>query len=79
MVGKVANVISRRLNIQCGVTQLEAILVIAFDRSIGALNQTAAQLLGPMEAAYYSSLCYLSLAHRLNAIADRFNLDTVAK
>jgi hypothetical protein len=56
MVGKVANVISRRLNIQCGVTQLEAILVIAFDRAIGALNQTAAQLLGPMEAAYYSSL-----------------------
>jgi len=51
-----ANVFSHRLNIQREETQLEAMLVIAFDSGIGALNQTAAELLGPIEAAYYSNL-----------------------
>lgn len=51
-----ADVVSRRLNINRGDACLNAILVITLGSNIGPLNEVAAELLGPIETEYFSSL-----------------------
>jgi 4'-phosphopantetheinyl transferase len=48
--------VSHRLNICRGEAHLEAMLVVAFESNIGSWDKMAAEVLGPVEAAYFSSL-----------------------
>jgi 4'-phosphopantetheinyl transferase len=50
------DVIPCRLSIRRGDAELLAMLVIAVEKAKAPLDQVAAELLGPTEAAYYSSL-----------------------
>jgi 4'-phosphopantetheinyl transferase len=48
--------ISRRLDIHRGEASLTAMLVITFESNLGLVDEVAAELLGPTEAAYFSTL-----------------------
>jgi phosphopantetheinyl transferase len=54
--GKLPRTVSHPLTILRGETRLAATLVMAFEDGIGSLNELAAEFLGPIETAYFSTL-----------------------
>jgi 4'-phosphopantetheinyl transferase len=48
--------VSRQMSIRRGEVHLDAMLVIALESHIDSVNEVAAELLGPLEATYFSSL-----------------------
>src|SRR5260370_17863619 len=53
---KLPRTVSHSLCIQRGETCLTATLIMAFDDGAGSSNELAAEFLGPIETAYFSTL-----------------------